>query len=371
MTTSSPMRKRLIRGAAAGVAVLSVALTAACGGSDSGTAADGSKLTTITLATPFPDGTPGAIPNWLGEKLGYFKDEGLNVKVVSLAGQPAQAVGLVSAGKADLVNSVPDTIIVPSAKGQDLGLKWVFTPYQAPSTSIVVAEDSPIQSAKDLAGKKVSMSALGAPFETFARANVKADGADGDSIKPVAMPVAAAMAQLQNGAVDAIVANNSEIAVSAPAAGVKVRTLPLPTSVAQTFAAGFLVRDDASKAQMDAYGKYLKAYMEAAVFAQTNPEAAVRMNWEKYPASKPKNVSEDAALAQGKAALLATVSQFKKGTNGQWGYLAPERWDADIAYLGLTGKIADPSKLYDNSLLAAANDFDEAAVVKQAQEWKN
>lgn len=367
------LAKQLVRTTAVGAVLLAVGLTAACGSSDStsnGDTSGGAKVATVTLATPFPEGTPGAIPNWLGDKLGYFKEEGIDVKVVSLAGQPAQAVGLVSAGKADLVNAVPDTLIVPTSKGQDIGLKWVFTPYQAPSFSIVVPQSSSIQSAKDLAGKKVSMSSLGAPFETFARANITADGGDGAALKPVAMPVAAAMEQLRSRAVDAVVANNSEIDVSAAASGLAVRKLPLPPAVAQTFAAGFLVRKDASPAQMEAYGRYLRGYMKAAVFARENPEAAIRMNWERYPASKAKNLSDDQAMAQAKAALLATVDQFRKGVDGQWGYLAPERWTAHIAYLGLADKIKDPSSLYDNSLLKTANDFDENAVKKQAANWQ-
>ncbi|MEX0426137.1 ABC transporter substrate-binding protein [Nocardioides sp. DS6] len=371
--TTALSRRRLLRTTAMGAAALTLGLSAsACGaGADTASGGGGSNVTTITLATPFPDGTPGAIPNWLGEKLGYFKEEGINVKVVSLAGQPSAAVGLVSAGRADIVNAAPDTLIVPAASGKDNGLTWIFTPYQAPSFSIVVPDDSPITSAKQLAGKKVSMSALGAPFETFARANVTADGGDGQALSPVTMPVTAAMEQMSKGAVDAVVANNSEIDQSAAASGITVRKLPLPPAVAKIFAAGFIVRRDASPAQMDAYGKYLRAYMKAAIFAQENPEAAVRMNWEKYPASKPKNVPDDQAMAQAKDALLATVEQFKKGVNGQWGYLAPDRWAAYIDYLGLKGKVADPAKLYDNSLLATANDFDAAAVKKQADAWKD
>lgn len=369
--TTAPLTRRLVRGTTIGAVALTLGLTAACGsGSDSDSNDAGAKVTNLTLATPFPDGTPGGIPNWLGDKLGYFKEEGISVKVVSLAGQPAQAVGLVAAGKADLVNSVPDTIIAPAAKGEDNGLKWIFSPYQGPSFSIVVPEDSPIQSAKDLAGKTVSMSSLGAPFETFARANVTAAGGDGTKLKPVAIPVTAAMEQLRKGGIDAVVANNSEIDQSASASDLAVRKLALPDAVAQTFAAGFIVRTDATAGQMDAYGKYLRAYIKSAIFAQENPEAAVRLNWERFPASKPKNLSEDEAMAQAKGALLATVSQFKKGTNGQWGYLGAERWTAHINYLGLEGKIADPSKLYDNSLLEVANDFDEAAVKKQAADWQ-
>ena len=321
----------------------------------------------ITIATPTPAGAPAGVPVWIGKDNGYFADENLSVDVVSFPGQPANAVAAVVAGKADLVISAPDALIVPTANGQDLGLKWIFTPYQAPTFAIAVSPDSPIRNAADLAGKRVAMPSTGVPFQTFLNANISGEGGDPSGVKIITAPAAASLQALQRGDVDAVVSNPNDLAQTEAVAGIHTTTLPLAPAVAKDFGAGFLMRADSTPAQQAVYTKYLRAYLKSALFAKANPAAAVKMNWDIYPAAKPTDQSEDQATAAAQASLQATVNLFVPATNGTWGYIAPSRWAAHIADLGLTSKIADPSVLYDNSMLDKIADFDPAQVKADAQ----
>jgi NitT/TauT family transport system substrate-binding protein len=331
---------------------------------------DSAEIQQITVTLPFGDGSPAAIPVWMGENLGYFEEEGIDVEVVQLAGRPAETVGLVVAGQADLVVSAAESLIVPAASGKDQGLSWVFTPYQGPTFRIAVPAESNIQSAKDLEGKTVGMASLGAPFETFARANIEADGGDGTNMEAVVVAGAGAIESMNKEDVDAFVDNVSTVDLASLSTGVEVRKLDFPGTVGQNLAAGIMIRQDATEEEKETYAKFLRAYIKSAIFAQENPEAAIEMNWEKYPASKKSELSDEENMEQAKTVLLSTVNEFKPGENGQWGHLEPERWDAHLEYLGLAGKIEDLSTLYDNSLLETINDFDEDAVRDQAKNFE-
>lgn len=86
-----------------------------------------------------------------------------------------------------------------------------------------------------------------------------------------------------------------------------------------------------------------------------------------YPASKPSDQSDEAAMTTAKIILDTTVDEYRPTEDGKWGYIAPERWTAYIEGLGLGGKIPDESVLYDNSLLEKVSDFDQDAVRETAR----
>jgi NitT/TauT family transport system substrate-binding protein len=368
--------RRVARAAIITLAAFSV-MAASAGCSSSAPAASSAPTSTataaaatITIATPTPAGTPAGVPIWIGQENGYFAAENLTVNVVTFPGQPANAVAAVVAGKADLVISAPDALIVPTANGQNLGLKWIFTPYQAPTFAIVVSAKSKIKTAAELAGKTVAMPSVGVPFETFLDSNIKGEGGSTTGVKIVAEPTTAALQSLQNGDVDAVVSSPGDIAQTEAVTGVHTTTLALAPSVKKDFGAGFLMRANSTSAQKAVYARYLRAYLKSAIFAQTNPAAAVKINWDIYPDSKPTDQSNAQALAAATASLKATVDAFVPASNGTWGYIAPSRWATHIADLGLSSKIANPSVLYDNSLLKQIGDFSVSEVRSDAAKYK-
>jgi NitT/TauT family transport system substrate-binding protein len=109
---------------------------------------------------------------------------------------------------------------------------------------------------------------------------------------------------------------------------------------------------------------------KSTIVAGTNPEAAVRLHWELYPESKPKGKSEADAL---KEALYIIASRRAKWFAAPWqtdkrmGASSLEEWQAWSRYTKTGDKIKDVSVLFTNDLIAAANDFDHAAVEQQAK----
>lgn len=355
--------------AAMGAVLFSTACAAQTPATSTAATTSTAKRASLTIAVPFGAGAPGGIPLWIGGKLGFFEEENLDVKVVNLPGKPAEAVGLVVAGQADLTITSPDTIIVPTAKGEKQGLSWVFTPYQRPTFAIGVPENSDIRSAKDLEGKNIGMASQGPPFETFMSGNVKADGGDPTAAKITVVAASPAFEAMRRGDIGAYVDNRAVLALTALLTDTKMRMLPLPDSVEKGIAGGVLIRSNSTEEQRDAYARFLRAFLKSGIFAQENSEAAVKANWELYPASKPADQSDEAAMNTAKVVLDTSVDEYRPTADGKWGYIAPERWTAYIAGLGLGDKIPDPAILYDNSLLNKISDFDEAAVRQAARSY--
>lgn len=361
------------------IGVLFVA--SACTGADNGSsgkglskeAAGGSENKAkerIVVATPFPLGAPAGTPTWLGESIGYFEDEGLDIEIVSLPGKPAETVGLVVAGKADIAFSQPDALVFPIADGKDQGLTWIFSPYQKPIFGIAVEKSSDISSPSQLENKTIGMLSLGAPFETFLNANVSADGGDPSTIDNVAIASgAAAMEALRKGDINAFAGNQADMATAALITGTETRLLPFPSKVEEGFAAGFVMRKDTDKAKRDAIARYLRSVVKTGIFAQENPDKAVELNWEMYPASKPTDKSEEQALKEAKVSLGVIADNYQSASNGQWGYISEDRWKKFVDGNGLTDKIPDVTKIYDYSLLDLINSFNEEEVREQARNF--
>lgn len=322
----------------------------------------------ITVAVPFVLGAPSGAPMWLGDGLGFFEEEGVEVEIVSIPGKPAEVIGLVVAGKADLAISQPDALVFPLAEGNDQGLKWVFTPYQGPIFGISVEESSGIQSPKDLEGKTVAMQALGAPFETFMKANVTSDGGDASKVNTVQVgSISAGMEAMKKGDIDAFVSNQGDAAIAALATDTAVRVLDFPAEVADGFAAGFVMSEETSDEKKEAIVRYIRGVIKSAVVAQENPDKAIEANWAMYPTAKPtENVEQ--ATEEAKVSLGVSVSNYKKADNDQWGYITPERWTKFVVNNGLADKIPDVNILFDYSLLEEINNFDEEAVRAAAKQ---
>ncbi|HEY3682931.1 MAG TPA: ABC transporter substrate-binding protein [Streptosporangiaceae bacterium] len=135
---------------------LALVLTAAgCGGSGSGSgSANGLEKSTVTVgALPVVD----FVALWVAKDKGLFKKQGLTVNIQIQSGG-ATAMPKLAAGSLDFSISNYVSAIQATESGT-VPLKVLCDAYQlAPDTSgVLVPKDSPIKSAKDLAGKKIAV----------------------------------------------------------------------------------------------------------------------------------------------------------------------------------------------------------------------
>jgi len=163
---------------------------------------------------------------------GYFDDVDLSVtpKVVT-SGQ--QAVPLLLNGQIHFTAADPLGALV--AISQDTPLTIVAgTNYAAEgpdqdTSAVVVADDSPIESAADLAGSTVAVNALRSLSELSTREAIRQEGGDDAAVKFTEMPLPQMLAAVADGTVDAAVVNEP---LTSEAAAEGFRTVLNPMSAA-------------------------------------------------------------------------------------------------------------------------------------------
>jgi len=145
------------------------------------------------------------LPTVLAEQLGEFKKAGLDVEMVNFKGG-SQALTAVLGGSADVVSGYFDHCVNLAAKNQALQAFVVYDRF--PGLVLVVApkNTASISSAKDIAGKKVGVSAPGSSTHFFLTYLLSKAGVDPNSVGVVGVGLeATAVAAMEQGSVDAAV----------------------------------------------------------------------------------------------------------------------------------------------------------------------
>lgn len=206
------MRRSWIQAlAVAGAAMLG--LTACASGSVSGGAAAPTSTTGGTAAASGPTEkvTVGLWPSSavaafeLGKQEGIFAKHGIDLEIVLGAGSAAH-LPAVSSGAMDFMVASPITPLTATTRGLDVKIVAGYArnnPEVDDDSTVVVAKDPAIQRPKDLAGKRVSINALGSIGEIGIKEAVEKDGGDPNSIEFVQLGLNEVAAQLDGGQIDA------------------------------------------------------------------------------------------------------------------------------------------------------------------------
>jgi NitT/TauT family transport system substrate-binding protein len=144
------------------------------------------------------------LPLTIAEQLGYFKDEGLNVKISDFAGG-SQALRAVVGGSADVVSGAYEHTINLQSK------KQVFQAFvlqgRAPQISfgVATAKAGAYRSPRDLKGMKVGVSAPGSSTNMLVNHFIAKEGLKPSEVAIVGVGTGAgAIAALRSGQIDAI-----------------------------------------------------------------------------------------------------------------------------------------------------------------------
>lgn len=267
--------KHSIKLAVASLAVLT--LTACSSGSPSGGAAEESgaangALDKITVGViPIVD----TAPIWLGDKQGFFADEGLDLEIETATGGSAIVPGIQS-GSYDFAFSNFISVMVANDKGLDMKFvaNGISTTGDTKSDvgSVIVKADSKISSPKDLAGKKVSVNNLSNIGDTTIKSIVKADGGDPSSVEFVEVPFPDAPAALENGIVDAawILEPFQSVALES---GAKMLSANFAEFDPELDVAGYFTSTEYAEKNPEVTEKFTRAMNKSLDYAQENPDA--------------------------------------------------------------------------------------------------
>ncbi|MHC2252850.1 NitT/TauT family transport system substrate-binding protein [Bradyrhizobium embrapense] len=145
------------------------------------------------------------LPTVLAKQLGEYDKAGLAVELVDLKGG-SDALKAVLGGSADVVSGYFDHCVNLAAKKQELQSFVVYDRY--PGLVLVVSpkHTGEINSIKDLAGKKVGVSAPGSSTDFFLKYMLKKNGLDPAGTAVIGVGLGAtAVAAMEQGQIDAAV----------------------------------------------------------------------------------------------------------------------------------------------------------------------
>jgi NitT/TauT family transport system substrate-binding protein len=330
-------------------------------------AAAAQQMTPIRVLLPFLNGT-SFFPVGLADQLGYFQDEGISVDVQN-PGESSDVVKGVVAGNGDVGLSLAPPIILGASQGFPMKVvaNWLYVRVH----DVHVLADSPYNMLADLKGKAIATSDPNSGGMPLLQAELQDAGLDPD--KDVSYVFSTddfgpKLAAIQAGkAVAMNIEPNNQSA--AQAMGIQLRCLTCDNKVRNSSEA-WLVRPDYFAQNRKLLGGYFRALIKAAVFAQANPDAA-------YALMKNVRPAEFANPDAVRILLNTELQSFGTFADGQHGVLDTDGWNATQDFLLRAGQSdptglqsgVDMNDLLDNSLAQEMNNFDEAAVVNQAQTY--
>ncbi|MEV7809087.1 ABC transporter substrate-binding protein [Microbispora sp. NPDC088329] len=298
--------------------VAALSLTA-CGGSDTSAESDSNKgleKNTITVGIlPIPD----VAPLFIARDRGFFKEEGLTVKDVIVPNTAAAVPNLVS-GAMDVAIGNYFTVVA----GQEQGMakfRILADMLQAKPDvfDIVVKKDSPIQSVKDLKGKKISVTSQNSIATLAVDSTLRANGVDPKSVHYVPVAFPDAPGKLAAGQTDAAWLTEPFLTSVQMNLGTRKIADTMTGPMADFPIAGWVTIDEVLKK----YPKTMAAFQRAIVKAQEVAESdrkAVEAVLPKYTKITPQAASV-IGLGSFPSSLNPTRLQRVADTMLEYGYL--------------------------------------------------
>lgn len=258
-------------------AVLTVACAAGCGSSSAGTdgssSSGGNKTAQVKVGIiPIVD----VAPLYLGQKKGFFSSRGIELKMESAQGGAAIIPGVVSG---QFQFGFSNTTSLMLAQTQGVPVKSVVNGAATTGntttdvTGVAVRKDSPVKSAKDLAGKTVAVNTLKNIGDTTVRESVRKDGGDASKVKFVEIPFDQMPAALDGGRVDAAWMGEPAQTI-AKSQGARVVAAPFAETDPRLTLATYFTTTRLTKENPDLVKKFTEAMTESLEYASEHPEEA-------------------------------------------------------------------------------------------------
>ena len=334
-------------------------------------AAEAQTKITYLLTSPVPtvaEAPHASVP----AVMGYWKEGGLDVTVSPSPGS-TQATQLVVAGTAHFTMATVEPLIIARQKGAKVVA--VYNHVREPIYTIAVPTGSPITDMKQLKDKSIGVVSLASGAVPFSKAMLQSIGIDPEKDVrwvPVGLGPQAAHALKEN-RVDALGFWDWGYAILENA-GYQFRHFTTEATK-NVLSLALVANEDFVAANPDAVAAMARGIAKAALFTITDPEAAVKIHWRQYPASKPTGIPEDQALKEAVHVLKARLVKYRvEGRSPPtWGAFTKAEWESTQNFLadsGLIQRKIDVAQYYNDRFLAKANEFDANKVIAEAKGYK-
>ncbi len=350
-----------------------LALAAAWACAAPGSAEAGQALRKVRFMVGAGTVTPMLSNLTVGQELGFYREEGLDVEFAAAAGTGG-SLGLVATGAAEFGVSTAPPLLLAAAKGSDMGLVIVYTWTKDIHWQFVVRAESPIGDARELQGKKIGVQSFGDSAYPGAKAMLREVGVDPEkdvSFISVGLGASAGGA-LQRGQVDALSIWDGAYA-AIENLGFRLKYLPLTPGVKELFGAGVAVRRETMAQHRAMVVGLLRGVAKGTVVSLESPEAAAMIHWKLFPESRPKGKSEADALRETVHIITSRTGKYMLDPvkMPKYGMNYPKGWETFVKVLDLDpAKVGDVRRFYTNELIDEANQFDQEKIRALARNWK-
>lgn len=303
-------------------------------------------LTPVTLMLDF-NALGRHAPWYVALGKGYFKDEGLDVKIVPGLGT-AQSVQALEAGIAEFAFSDVTALVLGRARGVSTG-KFIEMNYQkSPYAIFSLRSGANVTQAGQLKGLEVA-SGAGSNTPKVIEGFMKEKGLDPASIKFTNIDGSARASMLLSGKIPAIETFVfGQVGMERNSKPGELQTFLLADHGLNLYSNGLLAKEAYIKSQPDVVRAFVKASLKGWHDALSNMDEAAALEQKYVPTLNKEVVVGELKLLRGMAVTPITQA---KGL----GYIDPQSMqksvDFIVANIGVTGKVPPVSDLYTNDFL--------------------
>lgn len=309
--------------------------------------------------------------------LGYWRDEGYDVRILTVGGS-LQGIQQLVAGGVDFAQ-LNSTGLIQANTDNNVAVRGLM------GTGVIdwgvgVLEDGPIKSVADLKGKKIGIFSLGTGGMPLLKGYLKANGVNPDTdVQIIATGAGApALEALRSDRVQAVMFWGSAL-TSFQNAGTKLRIMtdPVwPTMPDFTFST-MQKTIDANPTMVEAIAR---GAAKATLFAMTNPDCVRQIHWKNFPSTKPTGADEATLVRNDLSLLNSQLSSMRSAHALHGGKLigamSPSAYDRMQDFMFKEGLIkrtvpVDTMLINNTGFVEAINRFDRNAVIEAAKACKN
>lgn len=294
------------------------------------------------------------------DKLGYFAQEGIQIKFQQAYG--TSDVKMVASGQGDI--AIPSPYILLISLENDIPVKSVYQVDVRNIFAFAVRPESGINSIAQLKGKTIS---LGDPsWATISDPMLQHAGLDPKKDVRYVVAGETRAQMVQEGKVDAVLTWEKEYQLWL-GQGMRFKILP-GSEVLKNCSNSAVVSLKTLKERPDLIVRFFRAYAKGSYFTKLNPRAATEMVLDKFPSLK---VSFEDALKAIEA--LVYIDNNEDTLKYGYGWHNAEAWKINVEDALKNGLISKPiplDRIYTNEFIPEINNFDHAAVEKDAANYK-
>ena len=313
----------------------------------------------------------------LGEDLGFFKDDDIEVAITVFRGS-GKMVPQVATKKLDIGWALPGALFATNQPGRTkLPVVYYYNIMPTWVLQLSVLASSDIKTVADLKGKTVGVGALTWGTIPMLKARLKAEGlVIGKNVTLAAVGIlGSGFLALKRGRIDALDYNNTWQDLL-ELSGTKIRRLPIKERFNKLFTNGFMAHRDLLATKRSTLVRFARGMAKSSIACQENPAACVKSFWRKHPNMKPKGdeaktLPASVQMVKNRLVLMEIPRQNAVGKMGHWPRKSFEYYvDAYYESGWINTRKIDIDNMYTNDLIADINKFDEADVRARARAAK-